>query len=402
MQIRLRDQSDHFALESYICRNFAHCSPSTAFVHSALPFTGSPEFKRIRLNFVDRDGYQWIYVDTPGTYTIFYAPDLSVRLYLDDDFSHSISPAATLDTNDLPGALSASVEGLGHEGSTFALRRPFFIAVRNRTNGIQHPSIAVYHHRGDSPERAIVLTPHTDADTGFPYGQPLGIDDICWFRAFLPKTFNSALRTESFALRKPFGAYAAFTLKDSALQDVTTVEGDSEIGLDLVRPTQGAEWVYFTLARGSKDIVDFSIRWNSPVCFLALDLPTGFFIADESGPNIIGADEISLQITVDGAQLFNSYWDDADTGERWPGFAEALRGRLQQAMPGVRRLPFVQDITIAYREDDLGASGSLVEIVAALGPNDSDLVPRVVDLPIPDALGGGNYRFYCSLSRFPE
>jgi hypothetical protein len=325
-----------------------------------------------------------------------------VRLYLDDDLSHPISPAGTLATNDLPGALPASVEGLGHDGGTFAMRRPFFIAVRNQPNGIQDPRIAVYRHIGDSPERAIVLMPHTDTDTGFPHGQPLGTDDICWFRAFLPKTYNSVLRSETFMLRKPHGAYAAFTLKDSALQDVTTVEGDSEIRLDLERQTQGGESVYFTLARGSTDDVDFSIRWTSPISYIALDLPTGFFITDESGPDIIGADEISLQITVDGSQLFKSDWDDADTGERWPGFAEALRDRLQGTMPGARRLPFVQDITLAYREDDFGASGSLVEIVPALGPNDGDLVPRVVELPIPDTLGAGKYRFYCSLSRFPE
>lgn len=404
MQVRLRDQSDHFALESYVCRRFPHCTPSDAVLLSDVPYlgAGSPA-KAIRLRFEDLDGYQWVYVDKPGTYTIHTSVTLTLSLYLDDDYSHAIQSADTLDINHVPAGLGSYIERhrLGREGKTFAMRRPFFVAVRNRANGPPVAELTIFRHTGDTPERAIWLPPHTDVGAGFPQSQPLGTTDLCWFRAFLPKTFASVGRAETFVVRKPGNFWSELVILDDAQQSLDSVSGTgSQIELDY--STQGGEYVYLSLARENYDQDEFSIRLRTPVNYIAFDQPSGFYIKEESGIGILGADEISLTVTVDGQSLFTGYWDDADTGERWPGFSEAMKVRLQSSMPGAIRLPFVYDITLAYREDDFTASGSMVEIVPPLQPGEPDLVPRIISLPMPDAFDDAEYRFYCTLSRYPD
>jgi hypothetical protein len=217
----------------------------------------------------------------------------------------------------------------------------------------------------------------------------------------MPLTFGGLTRTETFTFSNDTGTDIEVTLLDTAQQPLASVSG-SQSSLELNVDTTGGEQFLFTIRRSSLAENGFACFWLSPISYLALDRPIGFYVSDESGPDWLGDDEILLDIFVDTASLFSGSWDDADTGERWPGLVEAIRGRLGAALPGMRRLPFTDNVTLSYVEEDISASGWLTQSIAPLAAADSDEVNRRLALPISDTLSDGFYTFYYSMSRFPE
>jgi len=408
MFVRLRDQSDHFALEAVIERWSPHCTPSDAIeLESITPFptsTGDPTLLRmVDVNFLELDAYQWIHVKKPGTYTIHKPPALTTRLFLETDLSNAISPVDTLAITDLPPAAQAALREVrvDPKGTTFAARRPFFIAVQTTAVDPGPAKLSVFEHLGDTPATAIWLIPHASTPSSFPDGQPLGIDDLCWFKAQLPLTFGGLPRTEKFTFSNDTGTWIEVTEFDTALQPLDSVSG-TQTSLDLNINTTGGEQRLFSIHRSSVDEVGYTCFWFSPISYLALNRPIGFYVSDESGPDWPGDDEIDLKIQVDGSSLFSGSWNSADTGERWPGLVEAMRDRFASVLPGMRRLPFTDFITLNYIENDISAAGSLVEIITPLAPSDPNGVNRRLNLPIPDSISDGRYTFYYSISRFPE
>ena len=408
MFVRLRDQSDHFALEAVIERWSPHCTPSAAIeLESIPPFptsTGDPtSLRMVEVNFLELDAYQWIHVNKPGTYTIHRPPALTTRLFLDTDLSNGISPVDTLAITDLPPAAQAAFSEVpvDRKGTTFAARRPFFIAVQTTAVDPGPAKLSVFEHLGDTPATAIWLTPHVSTPTSFPAGQPLGIDDLCWFKAQLPLTFGGLHRTEKFTFSNDTGTEIDVTEFDTALQQLDSVSGP-QTSLDLNIDTTGGEQRLFSIRRSSVDEVGYTCFWFSPISYLALDRPIGFYVSDESGLDWPGDDEIELNILVDSSSLFSGSWDSADTGERWPGLVEAIRDRSASVLPGMRRLPFTDNITLSYIEHDISAGGWLVQFLTPLAPSDPNSVNRRLNLPIPDSISDGRYIFYYSISRFPE
>jgi Endonuclease/Exonuclease/phosphatase family len=418
MFVRLRDQSDHFALEAVIERWSRHCTPIDAIeLESIAPFTSSTgdptSLRMVDVAFLELDAYQWIYVKKPGTYTVHKPPALTTRLFLETDLSNAISPVDTLAISDLPPGAQAGFEevSVDPKGTTFAARRPFFIAVQTTANGPDHAKLSVFEHVGDTPARAIWLTPHISTPSSFPIGQPLGIYDLCWFKVQLPLSFGGLQRTEKFTFSNNTGTWidvyefdtaAALEFEQHAqLHPLDSVSG-TQTSLDLNIDTTGGEQRLFAIRRSSTKEVGYTCFWFSPISYLALDRPFGFYVSDESGPDWAGDDEIDLDILVDGSSLFSGSWDSADTGERWPGLVEAIRNRLASVLPGMRRLPFINNISLSYIENDISAAGRLVESIEPLLPSDPGSVNRRLNLPIPDSISDGRYTFYCSISRFAE
>jgi endonuclease/exonuclease/phosphatase family metal-dependent hydrolase len=408
MFTRLRDQSDHFALEAVIERWSPNCCPAQAIEMKTIdPYVsgaGEPTTMRlIDVNFRDIDAFQWIYVDRPGTFTVYAPSNVRVRLFLETDLSSPISMKDTLLVTNTPPAAQEGVAEvpLDPEGSTFATRRPFFIALQLDAVDPGPTTVAVFEHLGDAPERAIWLTPHVEVRSSFPLGQPLGTDDVCWFKAKFPTTFAGTPHDETFTFRNGTGENVLVTLMDTALTELDWVEG-TQSSLDLVANAAGDEVRLFAMKRGSYDAAGFTCFWNSPLTYLALDKATGFYVNDESGPDAVGDDEIKLDIGVDGATLFTGAWGSADTGERWTVLPNELRSRLAAVLPGQRRLPFASSILVSYIEDDFAASGWLAEVIDPLAAGEPDDVDRVLPLPVSDTISDGLYTFFYSLSRFPD
>jgi hypothetical protein len=408
MFIRLRDQSDHFSLEAVIERWSPHCTPSEAFELDTIgpigAASGTPTtLTQVDVKFESTDAFQWIFVPKPGTYTVYTTSNLVHRLFLETDLSHAISPVDTLSVTELPPEAQA---GFGRtkvdpKGTTFSARLPFFIAVQTTAVDPHPGTVFVFEHLGDTPATAIWLHPHQTTPTSFPENQPLGVDDTCWFKAEFSATFAGGKRTETFTFSNPTGTFIEITLLDTA-QVALDAQSGTQAEFTCNVEVAGGEKRLFSLRRSSIKEVGYTCFWFSPLTYLALDQPLGLYISDESGPDALGDDEIDLEIAADGAKLFSDSWDSADTGERWPGLAEAIRNRVAAVLPGQRRAPFTEDISLSYIEEDISAGTYLVEMLQPLAATDPDDVPRRLTLPVPDDISDGRYTFYCTLCRFPE
>lgn len=73
------------------------------------------------------------------------------------------------------------------------------------------------------------------------------------------------------------------------------------------------------------------IRWNTPVCYLRLDKGMQAHVDDETGKDCRAPTSPGADLSIDGTHLTHVTWDDADTGEDWPGFTDAIRNAVVQA-----------------------------------------------------------------------
>lgn len=404
---RFRQQgSDHFSLEAVVQRWSPHCTPSDAIKLMEVSIvggavTGVPSnTRRVDLNIADPGSMQWIYVDKPGTFTVHEVPGLDVRLFLRSDLTLPVKPVDTLVISELPSQLSEAFrESFETKGNTFALREAFFIAVRFSTNdpGPTAIKIMVTEHLGESAATAIWLAPHVKRMTGHPLNQKLGIDDRCWFKAKLPPTFAGVPREERFRADNETGMELKLSEVDGVGQESDSARG-AQSALFIVKNTTGDETVILTLERETIAVNNFSMTWISPLSYLMLDRPIDLYIKKETGG--LGSDEVRFELIVDGSQIFQGFWDDADTGERWPGLFQAIAARVALQFPNITRIAFAENIAISYVEEDISASGYLSEFLNPLSPSELDIVNRQIDLPVPDTLGDGLYTFSCSISRF--
>jgi hypothetical protein len=410
MFTRLRNQSDHFALEAVIEASSPNCTPEDAIdLLAAPPAAGSgpstpSSIRKAQLNFVHKGSFQWLCVTRPGTYTVWTPPDLEVRLFAETNLSTPLQRLDNLVSVELSPDLASAFreQVVDPKGSTFVSRERFFIAARSKTQATGSRAIVVLEHLGESPQTAIHLLPHVRVASSFPAGQHLGgAADLCWFKATLPLIFAGTEHEERFVADNPTGGGLSLTLLDTAQQSLGSASG-TQPEIEVARMTIGDEQVFLTMDRADIQHSGFGLTWKSPLSFLMLDQPMGLYVDDESGADWPGDDEINLMISMDAASLCSGGWDEADTGEHWPGLHEAIVSKAAVLLPGVKRLAFVSDIVFSYVEEDFNAQGYQLKILLPLGPSEPDEVERRVSLPVQDVLSNGAYTFYCRISRFAQ
>jgi endonuclease/exonuclease/phosphatase family metal-dependent hydrolase len=414
MGSRLRQQSDHQSLEAVIQQDSPNCTPSTAVeVLGINPMsTGSasaaslPRF--VPLNIRHPGAYQWGYVKGTGTYTVHASPDHIVELYEETDLSNPVRRVDHLSVIQLPPNVQAAYKEVGghldNDGVTVVTRHPFFISVRHRTGQTGPTLIAVLEHRGETPETAIWLSPHVEAESGFPAGQPLGADDTCWFKADPDTIYSGSARNETFQLRNPTGHKARLERHDPPLSTHESV-GGSGPAFNLVYSTAGGTTVLLALSRSDQQDTGFGLTWISPVTYVHLFAPLGLHIDNESGIDWTGDDEVRLELTVDDDPLaiFDGSWDDADTGEEWPDLASSIRNAVNARTGQDRNLAYASNMTLGYLERDWAIAQALqLSIIQPLGPSGPENKLLRITLPVPDTISNGQYTFFCQLSRFPS
>jgi hypothetical protein len=406
MHQRIRNSSDHTSLESVVQFVSPHCQPKTAVeLRTVPPSAGGDAGKPSTVQVVPLElrhpgTFQWVYVDRPGTYSVWGAADLEIRLFAQSDLSDPLELDDTLVIAELEPSLAAGFSDarVAPKGSTYAAPEPFFIAIRSRQAQVGPRTLAVLEHHGESQATAIVLAPHLEIPSGFPAGQRLGDDDRCWFKAVLPQTYAGKPHGETFRVANPGQRQCEITVLDAGLGRLESAAGQAATG-DVAHTTTGGETVFLTLTRAGVQDTGFTVTWLSPVSYLMLERPLGVFINDETGTDFVGDDEIELTITMDDVPLFDGSWDDADTGERWPGLAEAIAARSATKLSGTRRVGFTGDIMVSYIEVDMNAAGWQTVIVAPLSPGEKEVMERRANMPVHDAVSDGRYTFFCSLSR---
>jgi hypothetical protein len=407
MCIRIKNASDHFALEGVIQQASPACTPDDAIDALAVAATTAPSWpssvRPLRLQFAHEGSRQWVWVKQPGTYTVFPAAGVEYSMYSYDDLSTPLQRLDTVHIASLPPAVVNSFREarVSPLGGTFVSREPFYIVFRTRSGAPAASTSILFEHRGESPETAIWLRLHDDVDTGFPSGQQLGSDDVCWFKARPEPSYGAQPRLERFVARNGTGNPIRFSQHDEVYDPISSTSGaDAERPLDI--SCVGDELILLSIARSDIGDTAFSVRWSSPMSYLVLAEPLGLYVNDESGPDWAGDDEIIMSMSIDGRTvLHDAVWDDADTGERWPGLAEAIRQRAAVVLPGKPRVGFHQDLTLSYIEDDFTAQGFQLASLTPLGEHDPASKQRLVTMPVPDGLSDGRYTFYCTIAKHP-
>lgn len=364
------------------------------------------------MNFAHEGSYQWLYIEKPGTYSLWSGNSdgkrLQVRAFSEDDLSRALA-TQEIDAMDLSPELQFINQDhkVDPIGRTVVARKPFFLAVRS-PNGKPGPGLlGLMTHHGESKITALGLVPHSPVQTAFPPGKRLGPDDACWFRAVMPPTYSGAERVERFVVDNPSGHTVTLALETDGLGSAQKV-GNSHATLELLHPTTGmttddtAETVFICMTRGNVGATGFGMNWDSPLTYLMLDQPIGLFVNDETGPDWPGDDEAWLQINVDDdpGSLFSGEWNEADTDESWPELHEQIRQRAQLRMEG-DRLGFAQSLQISYGEEDITAQGSQVHILNGLTSGEEETAQRRITLAVNDAVSDGRYTFYCKLTKLP-
>jgi hypothetical protein len=359
--------------------------------------------RTVPLDFVHEGSLQWVWVSEPGTYTVNPAPDVTYELYAVDNLSDPLTRLDTVHVSELPASVQPIYKRaeVDREGGTYVSRTPFFIAARTTNGQTGKRNVVVLEHRGDSPATAIRLRLHDKVESGFPVGQQLGNDDTCWFKATLAPSYASTARDEVFTVRNPTGGDVKATLHDAALGSLDST-GGADPELTLTHRTKGDETVLVSLRRAADTQAGFAVHWFSPMSYLLLDEPLGLHVDDESGSDWNGDDEIILSVSMDGDSLLNDVtWDDADTGERWPGLSDAIRQKIWARMPGVLRVGFVGSIGLSYVESDVNAQGFQLVDVKVLAKSEPVTKHRRTTMHVPDVIKDGTYSFYCTLSKLP-
>jgi hypothetical protein len=408
MHTPIRNASDHWSLEAVIQQHSARCTPSDAVdVLASITGVSQPEWpttvRVVPLQFVHEGSYQWLWVSRPGTFTLNTSADVEHELFAMDDFTFPLERIDKLNLNELPAEIRRGYREaqVDPDGSTYITRTPFFVALRTR-GGATGPRVAtLLEHRGESAATAIRLKVHDKVESGFPAGQTLGADDLCWFKATPPRSFAGTARDEKFTAHNPTGQDFKFARLDTELQVLDGAAGANP-ELTLTVNTPGGDDIFLTIARSDQSQVGFTVSWFSPMSYVMVHEPLGLYVDDESGTDFVGDDEIILSLSIDGAAvLTDATWDDADTGERWPGLDTTIRQKLWTQLPGAAKIGFHQSIDLSYVESDIVAQGFQLASARPLGPSEPDRKERRVNMPVPDTVKDGRYTFYCTITKYP-
>jgi hypothetical protein len=403
--------ADRWGLLARLHRINPHCTPSTAFellkAPPVNPSTTGSKVWMLPTVLGDKDMYHWVYIESAGTYFVFVNASLEVAAFRRSDLTHELA-STDLSMGTLPPAVHASLQGsfvsvaprFEDKGSVYASREPFFLRFRGASAAFSGQSLfAVVQHHGESPETAFVLQAHQPLNPGLPSGQKLGTTDDCFFRADRLERFSKAPYDDRFAISNP--ARASFTVKlcTVSLAPLDTPQNSSAPELELHRMA-GAETVFLVLTRADVNDVDFSVTWKSALSYLTLET-ISLEVNEETGFDW-GSDELELSVSIDGENVYTNTWDDADSDEDWPNLAPDIRSAVQakigQPVDWVR---FSDEILFSIiKTDGIFAHGSSVGRLAAMQPDDGDVVVATGTITISDPAGDGEVLIGGELRRF--
>jgi hypothetical protein len=418
-----RTVSDHAALEGLFQLRDPHCQPSTATdLGAATPVVGAagpgqPATSRVfdvTLDITHEGARHWIWIPRPGTYSFHKEPDVAFEVFADSDISTPLERLDNLSVADLPPALQAPYRRRGQridpKGATFVSRTPLLVAVRHRQGKAATGPFFVLEHLGDSAATAIVLPPHLDVTAPFPSGQRLGDDDRAWFRVRPEPTLVGKPRGEAVRVTMPAGRPGTLTVLDRGQKEIAgPVTGVDEVehAFTATVDIDDEDQDFFVRVGRDRDTdVGHVVRWNTPVTFLRLAEGFTIHVNDETGPDWPGADEPELLITIDGdpSPLVSTSWDDADTGEDWPGLTDLIRNAAVKRGWTSPSIAFSEGLGVEIVEPDppLGmAHGVVTHEIKALSTGEPTPRTRSNAITVFDTISDGTYTVSCTLSRDP-
>ena len=411
MRIGHRTVSDHYAVQALIQFEAEHCQPRSAVDIDAIGPLPSPAGKAwlsklyiVPVTIPSEAGRFWIWVPREGTYSFLHDPKLEHETFFAHDLSRPILHSGELHVGDLSGPLQALYLQLERTiqpaGRTYVARAPMLISIRSHTGIPTSGTFTVLEHRGESPATAIGLPAYHKTTVPFPAGEPLGDSDTAWFRVQPTTTLMAKPRAQSVTVE--FGSGGGkmnilnFALASRAMKSgVGTVTHAYSIS--------AADEFYVTVTRGAQSEVGQTILWETPVTFLRLDKPFIVHVADETSVDWAGADEPELEFYIDDELLTKTSWDDADTGEDWPGIVDTIRFDLVKRGWKSDAVAFSGALDVVVNERDIPptAHGISSTPINGLHPQEDPEKKRVVAVGVFDAVSNGTYTVSCVLARDP-
>ncbi|MCC6287936.1 MAG: endonuclease/exonuclease/phosphatase family protein [Chitinophagaceae bacterium] len=394
LRTRFRTLSDHWSLEADVHLPSPHCSPSTAF-DATLAQVLVSQLKVVHLEIQRPGAYQWIFVKQPGTYTIFKPTGLETTLYMANDLSTPWNPYEKIEVAALGiDHLQYDVQefrSLDFIGEQYVLPGPFFIRVRA---GSANPDaqgscfVGIYEHIGQTLETAIVIQPWAmPRDPRLPSGQLNGTNDDCWFRAEISQAYSGEEHNSRFFVQNNTGHEAKIkVIKSGTIVHAAYSNANPETIIDYT--TTGPDTVFIRLNRSALNDTNFRVFWQSGLTWLKSIpniRPMVLRCVDETGPDWLGADEITLTLYADDhrPEFFSIYWGDADSDE-----ILKLEGQVQE-------IAFVRYIEISVNESDFIQSPNDWTRIAAMNPTDG----LTKEIAQSFDVQSGSYQFECTLSR---
>ncbi|MEO5852600.1 MAG: endonuclease/exonuclease/phosphatase family protein [Nocardioides sp.] len=413
MRVGHRTTSDHYALEALIQVRDDHCQPCSAVDIDALgPVAGGPDPSQPRTSaaylvqptLAVEGGRSWAWVRRPGTYTFHHSPSLVVEVFAADDISRPLARLDSLSVADVPPAVAAAYREVGRqigdEGSTYVNRSPLLVSMRTKDGDPGHGVLVVLEHLGDTQATAIALPPHHDVEVPFPPNQRLGDDDTAWFRLQPRATLMGDACQETVTCRQPQGS-GSLDVYDTSTTRIGNDSGSGTLSHEFTVTTD--DELFVTVRRDSDADTGQVVRWSTPVCYLRLDKGLTVHVANESGPDWPGEDEPVLEMWMDGRKLLTTTWDDADTGEDWPGITEKIFFEVVQKGWTSKSVGFSGTLDFVIEDpDDLGAAhGVTTWTIQGLSPNEPAERKRTMAVTVFDTISDGSYVVSCTLSRDP-
>ncbi|WP_173923353.1 endonuclease/exonuclease/phosphatase family protein [Agromyces sp. Marseille-P2726] len=412
MGIGHRDTSDHYALEAIIQVRDDHCQPTSAVdIDAAGPVAGTSgpsqpttsQAYAVLPTIAVEGGRSWVWVPRPGTYTFHHSASLLVDVYAASDISRPLTRLDQLSVSDVPAAVQSvyrRFDDIDGEGSTFVNRSPLLVSMRTKNGDPGSGVLIVLEHLGDTKATAIALPPHEDVTVPFPPNQRLGDDDIAWFRVHPVATLMGAPRQETVTLKQPQGS-GTLEAMDAAGGSLGGDSGSSQLSFEFT--VSADDEIFVTVQRDDDADTGQVIRWATPVTYLRLDKRFAVHVNNESGPDWPGADEPELDMWMDGEKLIHTVWDDADTGEDWPGIADKIHFEVVQRGWPSKSVAFTQSLDFVIEDPDTlgGAHGVTSYPIAGLSPNEPPERKRTTAIAVYDTVSNGTYTVSCTLSRDP-
>jgi hypothetical protein len=216
-----------------------------------------------------------------------------------------------------------------------------------------------------------------------------------------PPRYNDQPYEDKFVLSNPARVNATMELRDNAQSPLEPPLSGSGATVDVVR-TGGAEKVFLVLRRSNVNDTQFTMTWNSPLSYLALDESFRLHVDDETGPDRRGADELDLNVDVDGVNVYANSWDDADAGEDWPGLLASVKSSVLAKKTHAKWVAFTDSIRFdVIKTDGIFAHGSAVGVIRALKPGDGVKEIGVAKITISDPAGNGHLTAHATIGKFP-
>ena len=382
MKLAHRGISDHCGVAAEINLHHDYCCPRQALTIAKaiqLPDIGkvSPDNGQVAAD-LENAGMIWLRIKKNGTYSVTADVNTAFELYSPDNMSTPLVVRYRTDLTKIPGSdgawgdrdLPGTLGGpLQTNASTFAIPiEDFFIRAYRRDDAYGPIRVGWYRHRGTNQYDALFQRPQALATPPEFGGTPP--PNEFWYRLRLRRAKSAVVHDSTLRVLNPKGFRLAVRVLEGSpgttIHKLLRTESSSrEIDQILTHP--GGVDVLVVIRRFDPSSQPFMFQWFTTLNFVInrFDHPMELRCVDETGWDILGGDEITLEIDPDSQNMPIRLIDDlegVDSGEALPvppdaflpemtGFQHDLGVKIVESEVGTDDVATNTVLTMAFEEE---------------------------------------------------